>query len=128
MDTIKVQMNVSISSPDWNFQPLQVVEFDTDLANAWVDCGHALTIKGEKVNKVVLDENVQYLGFGQFSVFGQRVLGKAEANAAVKDIPEETKTAYAEKLAQEAAEEAARQAVTVEAGETNVEGSDPANV
>lgn len=126
MDTLKVRMNVSIVSADWSFSVGDEVDLDTDLANAWLECGHATKIKNEKVDKTKLDDAVQYIGFGQFSVHGQIVLGKAEANAAVKEIPDEVKQAYAEKLAKEAAEEAERLAREAEADGGDAEGKDAA--
>lgn len=113
MDTVKVKMNVSIASADWSFVPEQVVELDTTLADAWVEVGHALEIKGEKVDKTKLVDGVEYMGFGIFSAHGQRVVGKKEANEAYKEIPQEVQEAY--RLAKE--EEAAKLAAEAEAGE-----------
>lgn len=81
METIKVVMLVSIAADNWSFVPGQVIELDTDLAGAWIECGHAGNIKGEEVDKTPLEEGIDYLGFGQYLVHGgQFVNGKAAAN------------------------------------------------
>lgn len=79
METLKVKMATSIASADWSFTSGQEVELDVELADAWLDCGHAVRIKGEKVDKRKLPEGVSYLGFGFFDVFGQRTSGKDSA-------------------------------------------------
>jgi len=142
MDTLKVKMNVSIASADWSFAPGDEVEFDVELAEAWLESGHALPIKGEKVNKDKLSDGVEYLGFGNFSAHGQVVRGKKEANEAHKDMPSEVVEAH--RLAKEAAEEAeaifaaeaeeaarlaeeARLAAEAEAGDADVDGNSGAD-
>lgn len=117
MDTLKVKMNVSIASADWSFAPGDVIELDVELAHAWLESGHALKIDDAKLSTTKLGEGVEYLGFGNFSAYGQVVRGKKEANDAAKEIPAEIVEAY--KLAKEesrlAAEEKARIAAEEEA-------------
>jgi hypothetical protein len=36
-----VIMNVSIASADWSYQPMEVVELEDSLADAWIAAGHA---------------------------------------------------------------------------------------
>jgi hypothetical protein len=119
VNTLKVRINVSIASDAWSFVPGDKVELDVELANAWIEAGHASPIKGEKVDETELPEGVTYLGFGQFDAGqGQRVAGKKWAV--------ETRELLDKHAAERAAEEAER-AAAEEVVEDAVEGDIPAD-
>jgi hypothetical protein len=44
----RVKMLVSIASPDWSYIPQQEVELDESLADAWIECGHAVPLETTK--------------------------------------------------------------------------------
>lgn len=124
METIKVEMNVVIASDTFSYAPGSVVELDKPLADAWIECGHAKPIKGEKVCKEKLPDGVEYAGHGVFVVKGnQRAESKADAIESLK-----ARVAAEKALAKAAAEAEAKEA-TADAENSNVsnDGADNAN-
>jgi CO/xanthine dehydrogenase Mo-binding subunit len=105
LETIKVEMNVVISAEDWSYAPGNIVELDKPLADAWIECGHAKPIKGEKVDKTVLPDGVEYKGHGVFIVKGnQPAATKTDAIEALKVRVAAEKAAAKAKEATEDAE------------------------
>lgn len=41
-------MLVSIASHDWSYTPTEIVELDEEIAQAWIECGHAEPVESPK--------------------------------------------------------------------------------